>query len=147
MVTDAMPKTFPLRARPCRQYSFCNLDEALAAALAGNEGRSCGHRTFEIPYVRDAASVGEESEHRRIVRAIATKHDAVPRLVEIEAQPLAQENPGHGELAVAPKPSLDVDLRHLGDAARAFKQADDLVDGRAWQRRHVLAEVDRKVRL
>ena len=104
--------------------------------------RSAKSRTFATPQ-----AFGKIAEHGRVVGAVAGKDEAVFFGIEIDAQSFANEAPRHGELVVVAEPAVDVDGGNLGDGAGLGKELHDAVDLRGRERRHVLAEIDRQIRL
>src|SRR5262245_42629572 len=85
----------------------------------------------EIAYVRHPDRVGEEREHRRVVGRVADESMRRARRVEINAELVAHEPPGHGELVVGAEPAVDMDGAHFrGQAARLHQRKDELDGGR-----------------
>src|SRR5438552_2278045 len=92
-------------------------DEARRAARRRDEGRARRQAPGEVVDIGDAAGVGEEGEHRRVVGAVAAEDEAGLCRVEIAAEYLRDEAAGHGELVIGSEPAIDVDRRYLGGGA------------------------------
>ena len=87
----------------------------------------------------------EKVEHRRVVGRIARVHHLAVHRFEIEAETLGKELARGGELVVVAEPSVDVNRAHFRRQAGLAHEGGNAFHGFNWQRRHVLAIVDRKV--
>ncbi|PII39478.1 hypothetical protein T190_04295 [Sinorhizobium meliloti CCBAU 01290] len=102
---------------------------------------------LEGQHVRNAAGIGKEAEHRRVVRAVADEDDPVALGVDVDAEDVVGKPARHGQLVIGSIPAIDMDGGDLGDGAFLFEDALDSVDVRDRKRWHILAKIDCEVGL
>ena len=80
--------------------------EARAGLGAGDVLRPLERQAVETAQVCDTDRVGEEGEHRRVVRRVAGERDFAVARREVPAEPLGEQQPRHAELVVVAEPPL-----------------------------------------
>src|SRR5258706_4809875 len=85
------------------------LDEAGARGAAGHVFRRRGEIPLEAAHVGHADGFLEEGEHRSVVRRVSDENTSRVGAIEIQAEPLGEEQAAGRELVVAAEPAVGVD--------------------------------------
>ena len=118
-----------------------NLHKARTTAFARDVSGQSRHLVREVAHVSHPAGVRKITEHRRVIGAVAAKHNSLSSRCEVQPQHLAQKNLGHAQLVEIAEPAVHMDARDLGGGPGCLEQLENTLHSGPGQRRHVLAKV------